>query len=276
MVYWKAFSSIPTVFVHTFYAENIMFWNLLKIKHPLLPISEKSRIVWVLFIEFFKIATYVVGGGFAILIVAEDTFVKKYKWLREGELSDMLALIQTVPGLTAGNIAIYTGYRLAGFTGALAALTGVALPSFIVITVIAAGFAFLPLENPIVQGAFNGVRTAMAGLMIVAMIRIWKKSVRDFLQYLVFFVTAALILLFHWNPGWFIGGAILLGPIWCLLILRKMPQAALDEDTSGSPENQERAADSSGKDQKKDSGISLDNQKTLNKTDTQKKKEIEK
>ncbi len=70
---------------------------------------SKARMLWLLFWEFFKIASFVVGGGFAILIVAEDVFVKKYHWLRDGELSDMLALIQTVPGLTAGNIAIYTG-----------------------------------------------------------------------------------------------------------------------------------------------------------------------
>ncbi|MGN0849555.1 MAG: chromate transporter, partial [Victivallaceae bacterium] len=102
--------------------------------------------LWLLFWEFFKIASFVVGGGFAILIVAEDVFVKKYHWLRDGELSDMLALIQTVPGLTAGNIAIYTGYRIAGTAGALLALTGVAMPSFIVITAIAAGFSALPLD----------------------------------------------------------------------------------------------------------------------------------
>ena len=107
------------------------------------PNVSKARMLWLLFWEFFKIASFVVGGGFAILIVAEDVFVKKYHWLRDGELSDMLALIQTVPGLTAGNIAIYTGYRIAGTAGALLALTGVAMPSFIVITAIAAGFSAL-------------------------------------------------------------------------------------------------------------------------------------
>ena len=51
----------------------------------------------ILFWEFFKIACYVVGGGFAILVAAEDIFVRKYRWMRENELSDMLAMIQTVP-----------------------------------------------------------------------------------------------------------------------------------------------------------------------------------
>lgn len=191
---------------------------------------SKARMRWLLFWEFFKIATFVVGGGFAILIVADDVFVKKYHWLRDGELSDMLALIQTVPGLTAGNIAIYTGYRIAGAVGALLALTGVAMPSFIVITVIAAGFAALPLDHYIVQGAFTGVRTAMAGLMLVALIQLWKSSLRDILQYAVFIAGIIAVSIFHLNPGWLIGAALILGPVWCLAVLRRIPEAAAEEE----------------------------------------------
>ena len=191
---------------------------------------SKARMLWLLFWEFFKIASFVVGGGFAILIVAEDVFVKKYHWLRDGELSDMLALIQTVPGLTAGNIAIYTGYRIAGTAGALLALTGVAMPSFIVITAIAAGFSALHLDHYIVQGAFTGVRTAMAGLMLVALVQLWKSSLRDPLQYAVFIAGIIAVSLFHLNPGWLIGTALILGPVWCMAILRRIPKAAEEEE----------------------------------------------
>ena len=191
---------------------------------------SKARMLWLLFWEFFKIASFVVGGGFAILIVAEDVFVKKYHWLRDGELSDMLALIQTVPGLTAGNIAIYTGYRIAGTAGALLALTGVAMPSFIVITAIAAGFSALPLDHYIVQGALTGVRTAMAGLMLVALVQLWKSSLRDPLQYAVFIAGIIAVSLFHLNPGWLIGTALILGPVWCMAILRRIPKAAEEEE----------------------------------------------
>lgn len=194
------------------------------------PNISKARMLWLLFWEFFKIASFVVGGGFAILIVAEDVFVKKYHWLRDGELSDMLALIQTVPGLTAGNIAIYTGYRIAGTAGALLALTGVAMPSFIVITAIAAGFSALPLDHYIVQGAFTGVRTAMAGLMLVALVQLWKSSLRDPLQYAVFIAGIIAVSLFHLNPGWLIGTALILGPVWCMAILRRIPKAAEEEE----------------------------------------------
>ncbi len=188
--------------------------------------TSRKKAIWILFFEFFKIATFVVGGGFAILIVAEDVFAKRHKWLREGELSDMLAIIQTVPGLTAGNIAIYAGYRVAGFWGALAALTGVALPSFLVITFIAMGFGMIPMDNKLIQGAFLGVRTAMAGLTFVALLRIWNGSVRDKVQILLFLAGVFAIVAFHLNPGWLIGGSLLFGVVYCMLICEKLPDAA--------------------------------------------------
>lgn len=187
---------------------------------------SRKRAIWILFFEFLKIATFVVGGGFAILVVAEDVFSKRHKWLREGELSDMLAIIQTVPGLTAGNIAIYSGYRVAGFWGALAALTGVALPSFLVITIIAMGFGMIPMENPLIQGAFLGVRTAMAGLTLVALLRVWNSSVRDRMQFLLFLAGVFAIIAFHLNPGWLIGGSLVFGVVYCMGICRKLPEAA--------------------------------------------------
>lgn len=172
-----------------------------------------------------------VGGGFAILVVAEDVFARRHKWLREGELSDMLAIIQTVPGLTAGNIAIYAGYRVAGVRGALAALAGVALPSFLVITVIAMGFGMIPMENKLIQGAFLGVRTAMTGLTLVALLRIWNGSVRDKVQMLLFLAGVFAIIAFHLNPGWLIGGSLLFGIIYCMFICDKLPAAAESGET---------------------------------------------
>ena len=69
----------------------------------------RGHVLWLLFFNFFKIALFVVGGGYAIILAAEDIFIRKLHWLRDGELMDMLAIIQTIPGLMAGNAAIYVG-----------------------------------------------------------------------------------------------------------------------------------------------------------------------
>ena len=39
-----------------------------------------------LFWEWFKIALFVVGGGYAIIVVADEVFGRKLGWIREGEL----------------------------------------------------------------------------------------------------------------------------------------------------------------------------------------------
>ncbi len=192
--------------------------------------------LWILFYEFFKIALFVVGGGFAILLVAQDVFVKKHHWLRDNELSDMLAIIQTVPGLTAGNVAIYAGYRVAGWRGALVALCGVATPSFLVITIIAMGFQALPLEHWAVQGAFLGVRTAMTGLMIAALAQIWRSSVKCKVQFALFLVAIMAVLIWHVNPAWLIFGSLAFGVIYCMVICRSLPPAAYEAESSGKPE----------------------------------------
>ena len=95
--------------------------------------------LWVLFYTFAKIAALVVGGGYAILPVVEETFSKKHKWLTSEELLDMMGLVQTVPGIIACNSAIYVGRRVAGFGGILAAAFGVCLPSVLILLFAAAG-----------------------------------------------------------------------------------------------------------------------------------------
>ena len=39
-----------------------------------------------LFWEWFKIALFVVGGGYAIIVVADEVFGRRLRWLEEGEL----------------------------------------------------------------------------------------------------------------------------------------------------------------------------------------------
>ena len=45
----------------------------------------------------------------------------KREWISSDELQDIIVLAQSAPGLLAVNMAIYTGYRLAGFKGSVVA-----------------------------------------------------------------------------------------------------------------------------------------------------------
>lgn len=118
-----------------------------------------------LFWEWFKIALFVVGGGYAIIVVADEIFGRKLKWLEEGELLEHLPIISSIPGLIAGNSAIYVGLKACGRVGALLALMGVALPSIIIFLAVSVGFDFIPKENIWIAGTFLGLRSALSGVI---------------------------------------------------------------------------------------------------------------
>ena len=146
-----------------------------------------------LFWEFFKIALFVVGGGYAIIVVADDVFGRRLKWLREGELLDHLPIFQMVPGLIAGNTAIYTGLKIGGRLGAVVALTAVALPSFAIFLGVSCGYALLPTGNPWVESAMLGLRAALTGIVFGTLVKGWRRSVVGVYGYVTVVVAAALL-----------------------------------------------------------------------------------
>ena len=167
--------------------------------------------LWLLFWNFFKIALLVVGGGYAIILAAEEIFVRRLRWLKDGELLEMLTVIQAVPGLMAGNAAIYVGHRTAGQWGALIALIAVALPSYLLICLVSANFAVIPADNLYVQGAFIGVRSALSALTIVAIIRLFPKVVRGKIGFAAALFTLETVYFYRWNPAVLLAGGIVAG-----------------------------------------------------------------
>lgn len=147
-----------------------------------------------LFWEFLKISLFVVGGGYAIIVVADEVFGRRLKWLKEGELLDHLPVFQMVPGLIAGNTAIYTGLKVAGRLGAVVALVAVALPSFLIFLGVSCGYAFLPVGNPWVESALLGLRAALTGIVFGTLMKSWRRSVVGAYGYVTVAVASALLI----------------------------------------------------------------------------------
>ncbi len=177
-------------------------------------VLPRRKVLWLLFREFFLISTFVVGGGYAIALAAEREFCQKLHWMKEEEMPDMLSISQTIPGLIAGNVAIYIGNRAAGPLGALVALTAIALPSFLVILLVSMVFTCLPMTAPHVQGAFTGVRAALAGLTAAALLKLGPKVLTRPFSWIIAIGCVLLILGLQINPGWVLGGAIISGILW--------------------------------------------------------------
>ena len=184
--------------------------------------------LWLLFFTFAKIAAFVLGGGLAMLPVIEETFVNKKKLLTSEELLDVVALTQTVPGIIAANAAVSIGMKIAGAAGALAALFGAILPSFVIILVIAVLFPSLSPDNRFWLGAFAGIRAGVTGLIIATAWKIGKNTIKGVFEA----VTAVILLaaaLYGVNPGLLIVAAIIVGSVYTHICAVRMKKAEAEK-----------------------------------------------
>lgn len=117
-----------------------------------------------LFFTFFKVALFVIGGGLVMVPMIEDIFVRRKRLLCGKDILNMVAIMQTMPGMMAVNAAIFVGHKLAGIKGAITAAIGVILPSIIIMTIIAASVENLDIQNPHILRSFSCVRACAMAL----------------------------------------------------------------------------------------------------------------
>ena len=116
------------------------------------------------FKTFFKIGAFTLGGGYAMIPIIEEEVVNKHKWATREEMLDLIAVAQSCPGVFAINISTFIGYKLRGKRGALCTTLGTALPSFIIILIIALFFHRF-MEVPWIAAMFRGIRPAVVALI---------------------------------------------------------------------------------------------------------------
>ncbi len=133
------------------------------------------NIYWDTFRTFFKIGMVTFGGGYAMIPVIQREVVENHKWTTEQELLDLIAIAQSCPGVFAINISIFIGYKLRKVKGAICTALATALPSFIIILLIAMFFHQFE-DNRVVQAIFRGIRPAVVALIAVPTFNLAKSA----------------------------------------------------------------------------------------------------
>ena len=154
-----------------------------------------------LFWSFFKIGSFTIGGGYAMVPIIEEELVRKRRWIESSEFVDMLALSQSAPGILAVNISIATGYRIRGIGGAITATLGTVLPSFIIILLIAMFFRRFQ-DNEVVERIFKGIRPAVVALIAAPVFKLGKSARINRHNLWIPIVAALLIWLLDFSPIW--------------------------------------------------------------------------
>ncbi len=119
-----------------------------------------------LFIEFFQIGLFAVGGGMATIPFLQRMGVRT-GWFEQELISDMVAISESTPGPIGVNMATYVGYNIAGIFGGLVASLAEVLPSIIIVTIFAKSLKTLT-QNKYYNSAFYGMRPAVTGLIAYA------------------------------------------------------------------------------------------------------------
>lgn len=168
------------------------------------------KILMDMFITFFKIGAFTLGGGYAMLQIIQKEVVEKKKWIGETEFLDMVAISQSAPGPLAVNISAFVGQKMKGLMGLITSTLGAILPSFIIIILVAS--VFLGIENsPVVQRVFQGIRPAVVALIAVPVISMGKTAKVNKKNFIIPLSAAVLVAVFKITPIYVILGAAAIG-----------------------------------------------------------------
>ena len=131
----------------------------------------------ILFLTFFKIGAFTIGGGYAMLPFIQQE-VLNHQWVEEADLINFIAISESTPGPFAINMATYVGSQVGGefgvwgsIFGALCATLGVVLPSFIIILLVAQFYEKYK-QSKIVKGCMSGLKPAVVGLIAAAILSV--------------------------------------------------------------------------------------------------------
>lgn len=152
-----------------------------------------------LFLTFAKCSAVTFGGGYAVLPILQREIVEGKKWAAEEELMDYYAVSQVTPGMIAVNVATFVGLQLRGFWGGFCATLGTITPSILIISIIALFLSQLE-DNPLVLHAFAGIRACVVILILDAVWKLGKKSVKDKGSLFIFLLILLLALFAPFSP----------------------------------------------------------------------------
>ncbi len=126
-----------------------------------------------LFITFFIIGMFTIGGGYAMLSLIQNEVVTVHGWIDYGTFTDIVAVSQMTPGPIGINSATYIGYQVLSNSGAsetvcilgsFTATFAVVLPSFIIVLALCKVYEKWK-DHYLFKGVMSGLKPATLGLI---------------------------------------------------------------------------------------------------------------
>ncbi len=157
------------------------------------------------------------GGPAGQVSIMHEYLVEKKKWISESRFLHAFNYCMLLPGPEAQQLATYTGWLLHGVRGGLAAGLLFIFPSAVMLWILSYLYVSYG-DMPLIAAMFSFLKPAVVAIIIVALIKIGKKSLISPIHYIVATIAFALIYFFNIPFPLVILGAMGIGIILSRLI----------------------------------------------------------
>lgn len=154
-------------------------------------------------VSFGKIGMISLGGGHSMLKLLEYEAVNTRHWIGQEEFIQMVGTSFLFPGLTAVKISALIGYKAAGVSGLILAVTCLNLPGLMLAV---AGYAWLSsYDNPLIRRIMIAVQYGALALLAAATYSIAEGVMQMHFSYslafacILFFIALSFL---HVSPFW--------------------------------------------------------------------------
>lgn len=166
------------------------------------------------------------GGPAGQIAIMHEFLVEKKKWISESRFLHALNYTMILPGPEAQQLATYTGWLLHGTKGGLVAGSFFVMPSMIILLVLTSLYATFG-NIPWVYAMFNGLKPAVMAIVILALIKIGRKSLHSAFHFLL--AAAAFVGMYFFNIPF---PYIIIGALLLAFLLRRLVPQLFKQNTS--------------------------------------------
>lgn len=203
--------------------------NDIKIKIPSAPTYKEALLFWL------KLGFISFGGPAGQIAIMHEYVVEKKRWISESKFLHALNYCMLLPGPEAQQLATYIGWLLHKTKGGLTAGILFVLPSTFILLILSV--LYVKFGNiPFIYAIFDGLKPAVVAIVIVALIKISKKSLNNFFSCPIALLSFISIYFFHIPFPYIIISAVILS----LLINYFKPEYNSSNDISEIKSSEER------------------------------------
>lgn len=161
---------------------------------------------------FVRLGWISFGGPAGQIAILREELVERRRWLTPHEFSSGLNFAMLLPGPEAHQLVIYSGWKLHGVRGAIAAGAFFVLPAILLLWLAAALYAMFG-QLDFVQTVFVTVRPAVLAIILAALVRMARHHLPGAREWLLAAAAFAAVFFFHVPFPWIVAAALGLGAV---------------------------------------------------------------